>query len=89
MSQPYVTIYKDANYNGDRADVREDIPDLSEWNGDRFHDAISSMVIHSGTWEFWQNIHYSGACYSYSKGKIGFPPKDTISSIRKISDDPQ
>jgi hypothetical protein len=101
MARPSVTIFEHANYHGAHTTISEDIPDLSEFSGgyhphepdgylkDAFHDTISSMIVHSGTWEFWTNIHYSGAVYTYSKGTIGFPPNDVISSIRKISDDPK
>ena len=93
MPRASMTIYRDANFKGPKAEVDHDIADLSEWEGHGegiglFHDSISSIEIHSGTWEFWRDIHYSGPVYTYSNGRIGFPPKDTISSIKKVSDYP-
>ncbi len=79
-------LYEHAFYQGRNELIRENIPDLTTYEGKIgkgfWNDRVSSMVIHGGVWEFWTDIHYSGQVYSYGPGMIGYPPNDVISSIK-------
>ena len=90
---PEVVVYKDANFGGDN--WRTNLG----WGyvGDYWNDSISSMIVISGTWEFFEHANFQGAStilgpgyYSWVEANPGpNMVNDTISSFRILSFDPQ
>jgi len=93
---PEVVVYKDANFMGDT--WRANLPPGWGWNyvGDDWNDTISSVVVVSGTWQFFENAAFGGASTTVGPGYYTFVenpafnfPNDSISSFQCVSDQPQ
>lgn len=96
--QPSIVVFKDANFNIDNSN--QFISLAPGWGysyvGDGWNDTISSVVILSGTWQFFENAGFNGAFATVGPGWYKFVEdpqfnmqNDTISSILCISDQPQ
>ena len=80
---PEVVVYEDIQYGG--AEKRTNLiwPNVgSFWN-----DKISSIIVVSGTWEFFEDVNYQGRSWTltpgYYKWVVDFGiPNDIISSYR-------
>jgi hypothetical protein len=64
--------------------------------GDEWNDIISSVIVYSGTWQFFENAGFGGASATVGPGWYPFVEdpqfnmrNDTISSIACVSDQPQ
>ena len=57
MTLPEVVIYKDKNFQGDsfRTNIKEFKSMPPGWN-----DLVSSIVVVSGTWQFFSDSNYGG-----------------------------
>jgi Beta/Gamma crystallin len=93
---PEVVVYKDANFLNNT--WRFNLPPGWGWSyvGDDWNDCISSVVVVSGTWQFFENAGFGGASTIVGPGYYKFVEdaqfnmqNDTISSIQCIDDQPQ
>ncbi|MCC5465559.1 beta/gamma crystallin-related protein [Pelosinus baikalensis] len=82
---PEITIYEHIDYGG--ANARTNL----NWYyvGGFWNDKISSMVISSGVWQFFQHAHYQGAYWVLGPGYYRWVeaaniPNDIISSFKCI-----
>ncbi len=90
-------VYNDANFNNNEYWYFS-LPKGSGWSyvGDNWNDKISSVIILSGTWQFFENAGFTGASTTVGPGFYKFVEdrqfnmqNDTISSILCIDDQPQ
>jgi len=94
---PGMTVYQDANFvNTDYWSFN--VPPGWGWSyvGDDWNDKISSVVITSGTWQFFEHAGFAGASTIVGPGYYKFVEdpqfnmqNDTISSILCLDDQPQ
>ena len=96
---PEISVYKDAGFsNNDNGNWRFNAP--PGWGfsyvGDEWNDTISSVVVVSGTWQFFENGGFTGASTIVGPGYYQFVEdpsfnmqNDTISSILCLSDQPE
>ena len=91
---PEVIVYEDSNYGG--AEWRTNLS--HSYVGDFWNDKISSVIVISGTWQFFEDRDYQpghnrtvGPGYYSFVGNEPFYPNtnDSISSFQIISFDPQ
>jgi Beta/Gamma crystallin len=82
---PEMTIYEHIDFGG--ANARTNL----NWYyvGDWWNDRISSIVIASGVWQFFQHSHYQGASWVLGPGYYRWVeaaniPNDIISSFQCI-----
>ncbi|HEX5904707.1 MAG TPA: beta/gamma crystallin-related protein [Candidatus Nitrosocosmicus sp.] len=80
---PEIVVYEHVNYSG--AEWR--INFITSNVGSFWNDKISSIIVISGTWEFFEHINYGGRVwvltpgYYISVSNFGIP-HDVISSFR-------
>jgi hypothetical protein len=98
---PEVVIFAHAYFGGAERRFNIDVSNvgnyLASWDGTTWNDIISSVIVISGTWQFFTDINYSGissqqvrpGLYSYVERPEINIPNDTISSFKIISHDPQ
>lgn len=86
LSLPEIVIYEHSNFSG--ASVRTNLG----WYevGDWWNDKISSIVVVSGVWRFYEHWHFEGRYWDIGPGyyyrvEEGGIPNDVISSFRIIS----
>jgi ATP-dependent Lon protease len=91
-TSPEVIIYEHADFGGEQQHIKESIPNVGSWN-----DKITSVIVKSGTWQFFEHENYG----SPSSKKVGpgyyenveMPEfnirNDNITSIKAISSSPQ
>ena len=83
-----LSVWKDANFRGDNATFRDDVPDLARFN---FRNAISSLRVPSGEyWEGCEQVNYGGRCQVFSASEPNLNANswnDRIASIRKVNGD--
>ena len=60
-----VTLYKGQNFHGPSQEVRGEVAHLEGG----FDGQASSMVIHSGVWQFCTGDHFSGRCKVMTQGR--------------------
>jgi hypothetical protein len=95
---PEIVVYKDSNFSGDS--WRFNMPPNWGWSyvGDDWNDTISSVVVVSGQWTFYEHGGFNGARVTVGPGYYSFVEhaafgggmtNDTISSILCDSDYPQ
>jgi hypothetical protein len=89
-------IYTDENFTGESLQVFDNIPNLTNHRhgfggAGNWNDEISSIVVHSGTFRFFEHVDFGGAYKDLGPGRypssvyIGLTD-NTISSIEKRSD---
>lgn len=61
-----VTIYKQPYFNGSQLTLRGHAPNLANMG---FHDQASSIVVHSGRWEFCSQPDFRGECLTLNRGE--------------------
>jgi len=83
-----ITLYKDANFEGESITITEATPDLSELN---FSDCVSSIIVDDGDWEFYKDVNYESS-YDVIFGKGSYSwveeygiPNDDISSLKPLT----
>jgi len=95
---PSILVFKDANFNIDNSNQPISMPPGWGYSyvGDAWNDTISSVIVFSGTWQFFENAGFTGAFATVGPGWYKFVEdpqfnmqNDTISSILCISDQPQ
>lgn len=80
---PQVQIYQHINFGG-----HNEVTSLNWYYvGDWWNDEISSIVIYSGRWRFYQHAYYQGAYWDLSPGQYPWVedaniPNDIISSFK-------
>ncbi len=83
-----ITLYKDANFKGDKLDLDGDDKDISNTFSQGLEDNVTSIRIRVGTWRFYtkRNFDESGGAFTLSKDSpnIGAKYNDTISSVKRI-----
>jgi hypothetical protein len=89
---PEVVLYTEINFGGAEARINYHLLDLHPfWN-----DSISSVIVVSGTWQFFESDNWQGVNTTVLPGWYSSVEKqpfnmvnDTISSFKIISWDPQ
>jgi hypothetical protein len=79
-----VILYRDVGFGGDSRPVSDTVTDFRSL---RFNDAVSSIRIASGTWEFCSDANFQGRCMTFDKDVQSLVPmnfNDTISSMRRV-----
>lgn len=82
---PQVQIYEHINFGG-----HNEITSLNWYYvGDWWNDKISSVVIYSGRWRFYEHWHYQGAYWDLGPGQYSWVeavgiPNDIISSFKYL-----
>ncbi|HLY95941.1 MAG TPA: beta/gamma crystallin-related protein, partial [Sideroxyarcus sp.] len=61
-----VTVFKQPEFTGDKLTLRRDTNNLS---GAGFQDQISSVVVHSGRWQFCSQPDFNGDCVTLGPGE--------------------
>lgn len=61
-----VTIYKQPNFAGERLQLRGESASLA---GTPLFDAASSLVVHSGNWQFCSQPEFRGDCVTLPRGE--------------------
>jgi hypothetical protein len=92
MSLPEVVVYWDANWGGES--WRTNLNEL--YVGDHWNDQISSIIVVSGTWQFFEHANFGGAAshpigpgyYSFVESPVVNIANDSISSFRVVSFNP-
>ena len=80
-----VTVFKQPQFTGDKLTLRRDTNDLS---GAGFQDQISSVVVHSGRWQFCSRPDFNGECVTLGPGEYPQLAKNInhrIESAREVS----
>jgi hypothetical protein len=83
---PQIIAFDKENFDGDHTHILGDMPKLGKWDN-----SISSMIILSGTWEFFDDENFQGKSMAklgpgmYAKvTQHGFKD-NSVSSIRLVS----
>lgn len=82
-----VEIFVDSNFSGTASGVLDQ--DYS-YVGDFWNDQISSIKIHSGTWEFFEHANFQGRSFRLTPGEYAWIKtewNDLISSFRQVESD--
>lgn len=89
---PEIVVFEDVNFGGSEWRTNLDY----SYVGDDWNDSISSVIVISGTWQFFENANFGGAStvvgpgyYSFVENQPFNMTNDTISSFRVVSWDPQ
>lgn len=61
-----VTLYKQPNFGGNQLTIRAYAPTLANTG---FYDQASSLVVHSGRWEFCSQPEFRGDCVTLNRGE--------------------
>lgn len=61
-----ITLFKQPNFSGDKLTLREDTTSLA---GAGFQDQVSSIVVHSGRWQFCTQPDFQGDCVVLERGQ--------------------
>jgi Beta/Gamma crystallin len=84
---PQIIVFDNDNFLGDHTHVFGDMKDLGKWNN-----SISSLIILSGTWEFFDAKDFQGTKMGGQLGPGMYPrvtdknlKDNSISSIRLVS----
>lgn len=80
-----ITVFWDANFQGPSRQIESDV----FFVGQRWNDQISSIVVDSGVWEFYEDWHYEGARFRLGPGEYSFVGQrwnDRISSMRCVQE---
>ena len=90
----HAILFKDADYVGDHKHVFAAEPNLNASDDDGFNDAVSSLAILSGNWEFYANSGFQ-APYKPVLGPGGLPfvanvgiKNDDMSSLQPVTASP-
>ena len=98
---PEIKVFATAIFGGAQRQFNVDVNNLGDYPlvyaGTSWNDQISSVIVISGTWQFFTDINHGGTSshevrpgwYSNVESPEFNIPNDTISSFRKISNDPQ
>ena len=89
---PEVIIFEHANFEGDQQRVKESVPNVHSWN-----DKISSVIVKSGTWQFFEHENYGSPSskivgpgfYEYVETPEFNIRNDNITAIKALSASPQ
>ena len=91
---PMPILFKDADYVGDHKHVFAAEPNLNASDDDGFNDAVSSLAILTGNWEFYANSGFQ-APYKPVLGPGGLPfvanvgiKNDDMSSLQPVTASP-
>lgn len=80
-----VTVFKQPRFTGERLTLHGDATNLS---GAGFQDQISSIVVHSGRWQFCSQPDFNGDCVVLDRGayaQLGQRMNHRIESAREVS----
>ena len=91
-TSPEVIIYEHANFGGEQQSIKESVPNVWSWN-----DKISSVIVKSGTWQFFEHENYGSPSskqvgpgnYDYVEIPEFNIRNDNITAIKVISSSPQ
>jgi hypothetical protein len=102
---PEVVVFEDAGFGGLQRRFNYDVSNATWYHAylpgelqyRNWNDLISSVIVISGTWQFFSDIDYGGAHsyevkpgrYWYVEGPEVNIANDKISSFKVISNDPQ
>jgi hypothetical protein len=84
-AQADVTLYKQPNFGGERLTLRGESGNLE---GTPLYDAASSLVVHSGDWEFCSLPDFKGDCVTLRSGEYATLDQrlnHRIESARRVS----
>jgi Beta/Gamma crystallin len=90
---PEIVVFKDANFHGDEWRTNLDYT----WVGSDWNDTISSIIVVSGTWQFYTDANYGGehsnlltpGYYPWVQDPSVNIANDSISSFQVISFEPE
>ena len=95
---PQIIVFKDAEFPFGDQTFSISLPPGWGYNyvGDGWNDSISSVIVLSGTWQFFENAGFQGAMSQVGPGFYTFVENqpfnmqnDSISSLRCIDWNPQ
>lgn len=78
-----IEIFTDANFSGNS----DSVDSSSAWIGDFWNDKISSIKVHSGTWEFFEHANFQGRSFRLTPGEYPWVThewNDMISSLKQV-----
>jgi len=84
--QSALILFEDVNYQGDREQIDEDVPDMRTIG---FDNIASSMRIREGRWQLCSDTNYRGECHTFTSDSDNFIPlglNDQVSSVRRLDD---
>ncbi len=79
-----VTLYRQAHFGGSQLTLRGHTPNLANTG---FYDQASSLVVHSGRWEFCSQPDFRGDCVTLNRGEYAvLDPRlsNRIESAREV-----
>lgn len=79
-----VVVYDRQNFGNQLRTLREATPNFEPLG---FNDAVASLVVRRGTWQFCTDAYYRGECITYAPGRYPVLPgkDDRFSSARPVS----
>jgi hypothetical protein len=87
-----VILFKNANFRGDHKHALTEISNLNAPDDNSFNDAVSSIAVLSGTWQFYKNANTQSTPYPQALGPGGYPwvvdvgiQNDQISALKPSS----
>jgi len=95
---PSIIVFKDSGFNQFGQGATMSFPPGWGYSyvGDDWNDSISSVIVLSGTWQFFENGGFTGAFATVGPGWYQFVEdpqfnmqNDTISSILCVSNSPE
>lgn len=78
---PEIVLYWDSTYGGESWRTNMSY----SYVGDHWNDQISSIIVVSGVWEFFEHKDFGGAKWTYGPGYYPNVPNDIISSFRGVA----
>jgi hypothetical protein len=92
MTLPEIVVFWDINFGGES--LRTNLS--SSYVGNHWNDEISSIIVVSGTWEFYEHSNFGGAVskrltpgyYSWVENSNVNIANDSISSFRCVDRNP-
>lgn len=87
---PDCTVYEHENWNtndGDEGGWSYRTSLRVSYIGDDWNDQISSIIVHSGTWRFYEDVNFGGDYIEFREGYHNLPARwnDRITSYEPIS----
>jgi hypothetical protein len=78
-----VELFSRARFGGESLPFGHDIKDLGEFS---FNDRAGSLVVHTGTWKFCQDVRYRGRCVIMRPGRYEHLRllDNQISSVKRV-----
>ena len=85
---PDCTVFQHGNWNTNKGEdgwsFRTSL--RVSYIGDDWNDQISSIIVHSGTWRFYEDVNFSGNYIEFGEGYHNVPARwnDKITSYEPV-----